>query len=222
LQDQTTQKGAPQDFEQLQQSFTLPETQQRRKMMFKKTEVETELGGLATAGSATAAPEPEHVKIPTPPAALTPEMQAFVSASISEAVKGLFAQMGPILQSIALTPEKLMQAEQLRRAPDPAKVVREAREKRLMREEQEENRQNLLRNQALCPHRYPTGATSINGVRNYPDRQPRGICVLCQKVFEPRRWVIGAPDQDNPRGKAYIADADPQYGLVLEALASKG
>src|SRR5712675_1171622 len=68
-------------------------------------------------------------RIPTPASLLTPEAQAFLSASISEAVKGVFASMAPLLSSIALTPEKLAEAEALRRAPDPAKIRRELRER---------------------------------------------------------------------------------------------
>jgi hypothetical protein len=164
----------------------------------------------------------EEAKISTPTELLTPEAQAFTSRMISEAVRGLFEQMAPILSSIALTPEKLAAAEALRRAPDPIKIARELRERKLMAEEAEENRQNLLRNQANCPHKYSTGQWAIGIVRNYPDRQERFVCMLCNRFFQPKRWEIGAPDANNPRGKAYIAPEDPQYRLVREVLAANG
>jgi hypothetical protein len=184
-----------------------------------------DLSGLAQSASAapvTAESDTQRKKIPTPAVLLTPEAQAYTNQLISEAVKGVFAQLGPILQSIALTPEKLAEAEALRRAPDPALVARELRERKLMQQEQEENRANLLRNQAACPHKYPTGQWAVNPVRNYPDRQERFICCLCQSFFQPKRWEIGAPDAENPRGRAYIADEHPQYRMVREVLAQKG
>lgn len=171
------------------------------------------------------ATEPETAstkKIPVPPAMLTPEMQAYTSQMISEAVRGVFESMGPLLQSIALTPQKLKEAEDLRRAPDAAKVARELRERKLMHEEEKENRANLARFQAACPHKYPSGGSAINLIHNYPDRQARGICVLCALFLQPRRWEILAPDADNPRGRAVIVDAHPQYDLVRQVQAVKG
>jgi len=161
-------------------------------------------------------------KFETPKELLTPEAQAYTNNLINEAIKGVFAQLGPVLQSIALTPEKLAQAEALRRAPDPASVARELRERKLMQQEQQENEANLRRNQANCPHKYPTGQWAVNPVRNYPDRQERFICCLCQSFFQPKRWEIAAPDADNPRGRAFIAEAHPQYTQVREVLAQKG
>jgi hypothetical protein len=177
-----------------------------------------DLSGLAQSAQ-PAAETPKKVAFPS---ALNPEAAAFINMSISAAVKEIFKEMAPILQSIALTPEKIAEAETLRRAADPKTVAREKREKHLQHLEMEENRQQLLRTRAACAHRYPSGQTAINPVRNFPDRAARGICVLCQEFFEPRRWVIDPPDRDNPRGVPRIADAHPQYKLVLEALAAKG
>jgi hypothetical protein len=202
---------------------------ERNKMSWTKKEAPAPeapaLIGLAQpAPAAQSAPEPEAAwkKIPTPAALLMPEAQAYTNNLISEAVRGVFERLGPILQSIALTPEKLAEAEALRRAPDPALVAREMRERRLMQQEQEENRANLMRNQTNCPHKYPTGQWAVCPVRNYPDRRERFICNLCQSFFQPKRWEIGAPDAENPRGRAYIAEEHPQYRLVREVLAQKG
>jgi hypothetical protein len=181
-----------------------------------------DLSGLIAPAATATETEASAKTIPTPAVLLTPEAQAYTNNLISEAVKGVFAQLGPVLQSIALTPEKLAQAEALRRAPDPAAVARELRERKLMQEEQKENQDNLLRNQANCPHKYPTGAWAVNVVRNYPDRQERFICSLCQSFFQPKRWEIAAPDSENPRGRPFIAEMHPQYAAVREVLASKG
>jgi hypothetical protein len=181
-----------------------------------------ELSGLIAAGAPANEPEASAEKIPTPAVLLTPEAQAYTNNLISEAVKGVFAQLGPLLESIALTPQKLAEAEKLRRAPDPAKIARELRERKLMQQDQEETRANLLRNQAHCIHKYPTGQWAVNPVRNYPDRQERFICSLCQSFFQPKRWEIAAPDADNPRGRAFIAEAHKDYDRVREVLMTKG
>lgn len=164
-------------------------------------------------------------KVEVPKESLTPDSQAYTNHLISEAVKSVFAQLGPVLERIAITPEKIAEAEKIRRAPTDAQIAalaREQRERKLTQQEAEENRKNLLRNQANCPHKYPTGQWSIGVIRNYPDRRERFVCMLCQCLFQPSRWEIGPPDAENPRGKAYIAEAHPQYNLVREVLASKG
>ena len=95
--------------------------------LFPKKETATpavDLSGLESAASA------EQPKLSPPPAALTPEVMAFMNASISATVKELFASMGPLLQSIALTPEKMAEAERLRRAPTEEQLQSKDREKR--------------------------------------------------------------------------------------------
>jgi hypothetical protein len=164
-------------------------------------------------------------KSEVPKEMLTPDSQAYTNKLISEAIKGVFAQLGPVFESIALTPEKIAQAEKIRRAPTDSEIAalaREQRERKLTQQEAADNRKNLLRNQANCPHKYPTGQWAVGVIRNYPDRRERFVCMLCQSLFEPSRWVIGPPDADNPRGKAYIEKEHPQYQLVREVLASKG
>ncbi len=120
--------------------------------MFNRKEKESEtpdLGGLAQAGTTAvqAAPVAESEpaspkssqKLKTPAELMTPEAQAYTNQLVTNAVKEIFAQMAPLLQSIALTPEKLAEAEKLRRAPtedELAKKLREAREKKLMIAEQ--------------------------------------------------------------------------------------
>jgi CO dehydrogenase/acetyl-CoA synthase beta subunit len=173
--------------------------------------------------------EHESKKFELPTELLTPAAQAatnqMISAAVQEAVKSVFSELKPVLESMAVTPEKMAEAERIRRMPtesEAAAKARDTRERKLMQEDAETNRQNLLRTQAMCPHRYPTGQLSMGIIRNYPDRQPRGVCMLCQSLFEPRHWIILAPDAEFPRGKPVIADAHPKYNLVLEMLATKG
>ncbi len=204
--------------------------------MFNRKEKESEapataapdLSTLAQAGSSVTVAEPEPSKpaqkFKTPAELLTPEAQAYTNQLVTNAVKEIFAQMAPLLQSIALTPEKLAAAEAMRRAPtedELAKKLREKREKKLMLAEAEENRQNLLRSQAACSHRDENERWAVQVVHNFPDRQPRFLCPHCQSFFEPRRWVVGAPDAENPRGRAYIADEHPQYQMLMQGLAAK-
>lgn len=155
---------------------------------------------------------------------LTPAAQATMAVMIREAVTSVFAQMAPLLKDVALTPEKIQLMEDTRRA-DSAEVVlaklRSKREKQLMIAEQEENRKNREHVQAGCRHRYVTGQLAIQVVHNFPDRQPRGTCALCQLWIFPREWRIGAPTEAEPRGVAEIVPAHPQYDLVLEAAAQK-
>lgn len=161
----------------------------------------------------------EHIeprKPEVPASTLTPEMQATINASISQAVAEVFKNMGPMLERISLTPEKLAEAEKLRRAPDPALVAREARERALMREDLEKARRDTEIMQKNCTHKDNNMRWSISLVHNYPDRQSRGICTHCFKYFQPTHWEIGPPDVENPRGKAFLVKEDPMYHIIRE------
>lgn len=172
------------------------------------------------------ASEPAAKKIPTPPELLTPAAQGFVNGQTTATTQEIFAMFHAMLEKVSLSPEKfataLAEAERLRRAPDPAVVAREQREKKMMMEDEAESRRNKERLQASCPHKYPSGGSAIQCVHNFPDRRPRGICMICQIFLEPKRWVILAPDRENPRGKPVIVDAHPLYHLVLEREAQSG
>jgi len=162
------------------------------------------------------------VPVKTPEALLTPESQAATNAMISAAIRGVFEQLGPMLEKMALTPEKLAESERLRRAPDPAVIARELRERKLMAADLEDAERQKAANQSACPHAYPTGQAAWHVVRNYPDRNPRYTCPLCSCWVTPREWRIGAPDAENPRGRAYIAPEHPLYREASKILASKG
>ena len=169
------------------------------------------------------APAPEKRQIPSE--LLTPAAMAATNAASAAMVRELFAQLAPLLKDISLSPVKLRMMEDLRRQPTTDQALlaaRNAREKKLMIAEQQENAKNLAMQQEACRHRYKTGQLSVNIVRNFFDRQPRGTCVLCGLWIHPREWRIGAPNEEFPRGKEFIVDAHPQYSLVLEALNNQG
>jgi len=116
--------------------------------MFNRKEKESEapataapdLSTLAQAGASSIVAEPEPApskpsKLKTPAEFMSPEAQAYTNQLVTNAVKEIFASMGPLLQSIALTPEKLAAAEAMRRAPTEDEVnkkLHEKREKKLM------------------------------------------------------------------------------------------
>ena len=163
---------------------------------------------------------PAHEKkSPVPPAALTPEMQSYMNAALSAAIKEALSGMAPILQSIALTPEKIQAMEDARRAPttdQASAAARAKREKANMKAELEENRKNQKLTQDNCLHRYVSGALAVGAIRNYPDRNARYICFKCHALFEPRHWDIGAPTEEWPRGIERIVDAHPQYLAIAK------
>src|SRR6267142_204511 len=74
--------------------------------------------------------------------ALTPEqlgeMNQITSAAVKEAVEGVFRNLGPLLEKLAITPEKLREAN--KPYVDPAKIARQAREMALWRADMDEQR----------------------------------------------------------------------------------
>ncbi len=152
----------------------------------------------------------------------TPEAQAQANALVTEAVKAVFAQLAPMLQSMALTPEKIAEAEKMRRAPDPATVARELRERKMMQQDLAEAEALKRETQSNCPHAYPSGQSAFHVIHNYPDRQPRFSCPICSVFVTPKEWRIAAPDADNPRGRAFIAEAHPLYAEAFKSVAAKG
>jgi hypothetical protein len=152
--------------------------------------------------------------IPVPPAAMTPEIMAYLNAQMASTVAEMFKALAPTLRDIALTPEKIELMEAARRAPSETEVARrarETREKALQREDVEAARLNLELKQNNCAHRYSNGALALAVISNRPDRQRLLICLRNHCMITPRMWVVGAPTPEFPRGKEYIQDAHPRY-----------
>jgi hypothetical protein len=174
----------------------------------------------------------EEKKVKTPSDLLNPEAQGHVnvamssaiseavSASVAEAVKGIFASLAPVLKDMQLTPEKLNALKQP--YVDPETVARNLREAKQTRAQDAENRKNLELKKASCPHKDQNMRESICLVHNYPDRQVRGVCVICHDMIEPRRWVIEAPDKTTGESKAHIEPAHKDYQRVLHLAAQQG
>ena len=150
--------------------------------------------------------------------ALQPETLALINTSVSnavqEAIKSMFSGLAPVLRDMALTPEKL----EALKAPyvDPKKLARELRESAQSKEQEAETLKQLEWRRAHCPHLDQNQKVALCLVHNYPDRQPRGICPLCQDLIHPKEWVIGPPDPKTGKSVAFIRPAHKDYAKVIQ------
>lgn len=150
---------------------------------------------------------------------MTPAAQAYMNTQLRETIAAMFRELAPTLQSIALTPEKIQAMEDARRAPSTDEVARKAREKReraLQHEDIEDARRNQQHLQDTCPHKYSNGQLALAIISNRPDRQRLLICLRNHCMILPSMWVIGPPDAENPRGRAYMQAAHKDYGRLLQ------
>lgn len=164
----------------------------------------------------SSAPTPEVLAERT--SAASAEIQALVGASVkaavNEAVSGVFAQLGPLLKEMQITPEKLREANKPYK--DPAAIARELREMMIWKEDEAEARRLVEERQNACPHLDSNGRSSVQLVHNFPDRQPRGICAKCHAYIHPREWRIGAPDAKHPRGVPFLIEPHRSYQVVMQ------
>lgn len=149
----------------------------------------------------------------------TPEVlaanDAVVKAAVKEAIEGVFAQLGPLMKEMALTPEKLR--EGMRPYVDPAVERRAIREKMKFKEEEADNEREKRRQRDNCSHRYRNGILAVALVNNFHDRQTRGICMKCHEWFHPREWRIDNPTETSPKGTPHVVEQHKQYQLVIDA-----
>lgn len=136
--------------------------------------------------------------------------QAAVQSTIEALMKGLI----PVFKDMAITPEKLREAN--RPYEDPKKKLREERESAKSKQDEKELQELTAARRANCPHLDKNGRSSIDLVHNMPDHQPRGVCVVCGDWIHPREWRIGASDSQNPRGRAYLVEPHKDYRVVLQ------
>lgn len=168
-------------------------------------------------------------KIPTPEELSTPKAQGYqneamnaavkeaVAMAVSEAVKSVFAGLAPVLKDMQLTPEKM---EELKRPwVDPKVLAREARENKNSRVQLEEQRLMDERRKADCPHLDKNNNLALGLLRNFHDRNPRGVCMLCNDLIHPKEWRIGPPDPNTGETVAYLQPAHKDYNLVKRAIS---
>lgn len=139
---------------------------------------------------------------------------------VHSTIASVMEQFAPLLKDIALTPEKLREAN--KPYVDPANVARELRLKEQQREQDKDKRANLAAQQANCTHKDDNEKWAFNLTHNFPDHMPRGECPLCFLYVEPAHWVIPGPgfDGGNGVGQPYITPAHPLYS-VISLLESK-
>lgn len=157
-------------------------------------------------------------------ASFTPEQLAMINSHTSTLIRETMAAMikdvvAPLLKETALTPEKLAALK----APyiDENLAAREKRESAQTREQEAENIKQRALMHANCLHTDKNGKTAICLIHNYPDRQPRGICPLCQDIIHPREWVIGAPDPKTGKTIPFLRAEHKNYNIVrqIESMA---
>lgn len=139
------------------------------------------------------------------------------SDAVRETVSTLMAGLVPAFKDMALTPEKLRAAT----APhiDPALTARQKREMKIWKQDEEQNLKTERARKDNCVHMDERGQSSIRLIRNFPDRQARGICMLCHDLITPKEWRIGPPDEMNPRGVPYYAAPHKDYATVVHILS---
>lgn len=150
---------------------------------------------------------------PTPAVLATND--AVVKAAVQEAIAGVFAQLGPLMKELAITPEKLREC--MKPYVDPAVERRKLREKMNFQEGEKQAQLEKRRQKDSCSHHYKNGLLSIALVNNFHDRQTRGICMRCHEWIHPREWRIDSPTEENPKGREHIVPAHKRYDLVVEA-----
>lgn len=170
-------------------------------------------------GSLNAPAAKPEKPIPVPPEALTPAAQAYMNHQLKETVAAMFREFAPMMQSIALTPEKIQAMEDARRAPSETEVkrkARELRERKLQQQDIEEARRSQKALQDSCPHKYPNGQLSLAVISNRPDRQRLLICLKNHCEIAPGMWMVGAPTEEHPRGRVYFEKPHPDYKRLIQ------
>jgi hypothetical protein len=156
--------------------------------------------------------------------ALSPEQLAMqnaaISAAVREAVSGVFAQLAPLLKDMAITPEKLREAN--KPYVDPKDIARKLREGLKTKAEEKALREATERARAACQHLDANGRSTIQLIHNYPDRQPRGLCAHCHDLVEPKHWTIEAPTDAEPQGKAVLVGPHKDYLTVMRLSSISG
>ena len=157
--------------------------------------------------------EPENTRS----AAFTPQQLAQVTEMTTSVVREMMASLMPVISQIALTPEKIREFS--KPYVDPLKEKRNKREMALFKEDEDDRIKRERSMKDMCRHLDPRGQTSIRLIRNFYDRQPRGVCMLCNDLIHPKEWRIGPPDDTHPRGRAYICEPHKDYPTVLHISA---
>jgi hypothetical protein len=163
------------------------------------------------------------------PEAMSPEMLAYtnstIRAAISDAISGVLSQvLPPIISELKKPSEK----DRLAMEERAAFLERMRREKAQGFEQDKINRANLKAQQEACQHLDKNNNESIALSHNYPDRLPRGICVQCRQMIEPKHYELAVPGLNNLiQAEEYLAKCgyvswtpfvNPKTGIVTHFL----
>jgi hypothetical protein len=171
----------------------------------------------------------QEKKISTPASLSTPEAQGYqneamnsavkeaVAMAVAEAVKSVFAGLAPVFQDMKLTPEKMNELK--KPFVDPKIASREERENKNSRAQEAEQRAAEQFRKDHCPHLDKSNNLALGLLRNFHDRNPRGVCMLCNDLIHPKEWRIGAPDPVTGETTAYLHPEHKDYGLVRRAIS---
>lgn len=147
-------------------------------------------------------------------------MNTVTQNMVQEALKGVFAGLGPLLKDLALTPEKI---EALKKPYiDPKAAARELRESQNTREQAAEILRADAARKASCLHKYPGGMDSISLCHNQLDHMARGVCMLCGDWIHPRQWVVLAPDPLTGKSEYKQVPAHRDYARVAMLDSTQG
>ena len=124
-------------------------------------------------------------------------------------VSQLLSSLVDALRGSQLTPEII---EELRKPwEDPIAMKQRLDTRKALREQQAEVLESKRLTQEYCPH-MRGGKDKVQLVHNFADGRTRGICLLCQKVFQPEHY-----EWDHITKSYQVVPADPDYARVVEA-----
>lgn len=169
-------------------------------------------------------------KISTPVAMLDPAAIGFVNQMVSaavaeavaEAVKGMAPMMLEISKASRLTRDELVTLSGRDIEKEKAFADRLLRERTEWKNQEADKVANLKKIQEACRHRDANEKYSIGIIHNYPDRQPRAICVVCHKEFSPRHFVIDAPEPISGKERYHLEPESPEYSEIMKWAAAQG
>jgi hypothetical protein len=179
-----------------------------------------------TAAKAAAASRIAPNKSGVPASMMTPEMVAFLeqqqqttAASVTAAVTAIMSQFAPILASLKdPSPKEKREQEQIDRNIAQAKRLKEQGQ-----EADKQNRTNLEKMRAACPHIDQSRQEAIRLVHNQFDGQPRGLCMKCGDWISPCHYSIDGPiDAKTGQVAPFVVPEHKDYFRVRALVAQQG
>lgn len=144
------------------------------------------------------------------------EVKSMIAETTKETTKAIFEQFAPLMQSMALTPDKLREAN--KPWEDPAALARKNHEQENWRRQETDKTAAFKQRQTQCTHKDRNGLYAISLQHNFHDNMPRGICLKCELYIHPTYWdyrPVTAKDGTITE-KALVVPAHPLYHIVQE------